>query len=30
VTAKGRARNDRITIQVGYWRPDPALEQYRP
>ena len=25
VTIAGRARNARITIQVGYWRPDPAV-----
>jgi outer membrane protein OmpA-like peptidoglycan-associated protein len=29
-TAAGRARNQRITIRVVYWRPDPALERYRP
>ena len=24
-TAAGRARNARVTVSVGYWRPDPAL-----
>jgi outer membrane protein OmpA-like peptidoglycan-associated protein len=24
-TAAGRARNGRVTVTVGYWRPDPAL-----
>jgi hypothetical protein len=30
VTIAGRARNARITIQVGYWRPDPAVARRLP